>query len=65
MADVPIGQMTWKPEDGTDWISHLRHSPSQSWRFYKGSPEYVLPDPSDFSEGCATCMALFEEGWKT
>lgn len=64
MPDVPSnGQMTWKLPGATECILHLRHHPSEPWRFYKEFPQYVLPDPDGFSEGYATFIALLKKGW--
>jgi hypothetical protein len=64
MTNFPVGEMTWKPEGSTDCILHLRHNATEPWRFYKEFPQYVLPDPPDFSEGYATFIALLKKGWK-
>lgn len=65
MSDPLPGQMTWKPPGTTDCVLHLRHNPSEPWRYYKEFPEYVLPDPPDFSEGYATFVALLKKKWET
>jgi hypothetical protein len=64
MTRVRVGQMTWKPPGSIDCALHLRHDPSEPWRFYKEFPEYVLPDPLDFSEGYATFLALLKKNWQ-
>ena len=64
MSDCPVGEMTWRPEGISDCILHLRHSATEPWQFYQDFPQYVLPDPPDFSEGYATFIALLKKGWK-
>ncbi len=65
MDTIPTsGQMLWKRE-GSDRILHLRHNPSEPWRPYEEFPQYVLPDPQDFSKGIATFMALLKKDWET
>lgn len=65
MANIPTdGQMTWKPPGTTDCALHLRHAPSDPWKFYQEFPQYVLPDPPEFSQGYATFIALLKKGWK-
>ncbi|NES82710.1 MAG: hypothetical protein F6K10_15615 [Moorea sp. SIO2B7] len=65
MANIPIGQMTWRPE-GAEYagILYLRHHHSEPWRPYTDFPKYVLPDPPEFSEGYATFLALLKEKWQ-
>lgn len=63
MADIPTGgQMLWKLE-GDDRVLHLRHNDLEPWRHYEEFPQYVLPDPADFSKGIATFLALLKKGW--
>jgi hypothetical protein len=64
MSTNSPGQMTWKPPGISDCILHLRHSPTDPWQHYKEFPEYVLPDPPDFSEGYATFIALMKKNWQ-
>lgn len=66
MSDIPTnGQMTWKLPGTEDCALHLRHNPAEPWRSYQDFPQYVLPDPPEFSEGYATFVALLKKGWKT
>ncbi|MBP5972408.1 hypothetical protein HW132_06600 [Brasilonema sp. CT11] len=65
MSDTLPGQMTWKAPGTTDCVLHLRHNSSEPWRYYKEFPEYVVPDPPDFSEGYATFVALLKKKWET
>ncbi|NMF65923.1 hypothetical protein [Brasilonema octagenarum] len=65
MSDTLPGQMTWKPPGTTDCVLHLRQNSSEPWRYYKEFPEYVVPDPPDFSEGYATFVALLKKKWET
>lgn len=63
MAEIPTnGQMTWLLE-GEDRVLHLRHNDLEPWRPYEEFPQYVLPDPADFSKGIATFLALLKQGW--
>lgn len=65
MAEIPVcGQMNWKLI-GDDRVLHLRHDPSEPWRYYEEFPQYALPDPLDFSKGITTFLALLKKGWKT
>lgn len=65
MADIPTdGQMTWKLPGAMDCALHLRHTPAEPWQFYQEFPQYVLPDPPEFSQGYATFIALLKKGWK-
>lgn len=57
------GQMFWKLE-GADRVLHLRHHPSEPWRPYEEFPQYVLPDPPEFSKGIATFLALLKKDWQ-
>jgi len=60
------GQMTWKPEGAkSSGILHLRYQESDTWRPYTDFPEYVLPDPPEFSPGYATFLALLKQKWQT
>ena len=64
-TNSPIGQMTWRPSGNTSCGKlHLRLKPWEAWKPYTDFPEYALPDPSGFSEGYATCMALLKEKWQ-
>lgn len=66
MVDEPeTGQMTWKPEGATEPSLHLRRDASEPWRSYEEFPQYVLPDPPEFSKGYATFLALLKQGWQT
>lgn len=60
-----VGQMTWKPEGATAPSLHLRYDTSYPWRPYEEFPQYVLPDPPEFSKGYATFLALLKKGWQT
>jgi hypothetical protein len=65
MSNIPTGgQMLWKLEDG-DHILHLRHTPSEEWRYYEEFPEYALQDPEGFSKGITTFRALLKKDWIT
>jgi hypothetical protein len=64
MAETLSGQMTWKPPGASSCVLHLRYHPSEPWRHYKEFPEYALPDPPEFSEGYATCLALLKQNWQ-
>lgn len=65
MTDIPKGQMTWKPTGAIEaGILHLRHNASEVWRPYTDFPQYVLPDPPDFSTGYATFIALLKHQWE-
>lgn len=64
MAQVPTGgQMFWKLE-GIDRALYLRHNSSEPWRSYEEFPQYVLPDPPEFSKGIATFLALLKKDWQ-
>jgi hypothetical protein len=65
MLNQNPGQMTWRPPGATETVLHLRHSPMEPWRHFKEFPEYVLPDPPEFSEGYATFLALMKKNWQT
>ncbi|NCJ06088.1 hypothetical protein GS597_06070 [Synechococcales cyanobacterium C] len=58
------GQMIWKLPGASDTALHLRHHPSEPWRFYQEFPQYVRPDPPEFSQGYATFLALLNQGWE-
>ncbi|WP_036530809.1 hypothetical protein [Neosynechococcus sphagnicola] len=63
MANIPTGgQMLWKRE-GNDRVLHLRHHALEPWRPYEDFPEYSLPDPTGFSKGITTFLALLKKGW--
>ncbi len=64
MNDNPVGQMTWKPPGSVECSLHLRLHSSEPWRHYKEFPQYVLPDPTGFSEGYATFIALRKKNWE-
>ncbi|MDJ0735020.1 MAG: hypothetical protein QNJ47_13300 [Nostocaceae cyanobacterium] len=64
MADTVTGQMTWKPPGLEGSALHLRLDSSEPWRHYKEFPQYIVPDPSGFSEGYATFIALLKKDWK-
>lgn len=57
------GQMLWKSE-GVDRVLHLRHHSSEEWQPYEDFPQYVLPDPPEFSKGIATFLALLKKDWQ-
>lgn len=59
------GQMVWKLKGETESALRLRHHPDEAWQPYESFPEYVLPDPPEFSKGYATFLALLKEGWTT
>ncbi len=63
MTTTPTdGQMFWKRE-GDDLNLYLRHNEAELWRPYEEFPQYVLPDPQDFSKGITTFRALLKKGW--
>jgi hypothetical protein len=63
MAEIPKdGQMLWK-RVGEDRVLHLRHSPEEPWQYYEEFPDYVQPDPQNFSKGIATFMRLLKQDW--
>lgn len=66
MTTVPThGQMLWKREgEGVDRVLHLRHDSSEPWQYYEEFPQYVLPDPPEFSKGIATFLALLKKDWQ-
>jgi hypothetical protein len=63
MAEIPTGgQMLWKLE-GDNRVLYLRHDASEPWRPYEEFPQYVLPDPPDFTKGITTFLALRKKDW--
>ncbi len=57
------GQMIWQPDGPDNRALYLRHDASEPWRPYEEFPQYVCPDPPEFSKGYTTFLALLKEGW--
>jgi hypothetical protein len=65
MTEILPGQMTWKPQGVADsTVLHLRQNAGESWQPYTAFPQYVLPDPPEFSTGYATFLALLKKQWQ-
>ena len=63
MTEIPMGgQMLWKLE-GDNRVLYLRHSDREPWRHYQEFPQYAVPDPSGFTQGITTFLALRKKDW--